>query len=180
MNRPYLFPDNTVLCNFAAVDRLQLLQDTLDGRGRWVEAIAYEARTSSRHHPALSRIEYEGWLGVPIEIDTTAEIRQVETIRRTVFGGLARRPRAHLGEAQTCHVILNRAELRGSHWISDDQEAVCYASRQGIPTRQTAGLMQEAVARELIDPDKAWDVLVDMLQEERHIRMPATADELFG
>jgi hypothetical protein len=31
----YWFPDNTVLCNFAAVDGLALLEQILRGRGRW-------------------------------------------------------------------------------------------------------------------------------------------------
>lgn len=39
----HLFPDNTVLCNFAAVNRLDLLKSVLSGRGRWTEAVAYEA-----------------------------------------------------------------------------------------------------------------------------------------
>jgi len=36
----FLFPDNTVLCNFAAVDRLDLLQAVLNGRGRWTPTVA--------------------------------------------------------------------------------------------------------------------------------------------
>ena len=43
----FLFPDNTVLCNFAAVNRLDLLNSVLNGRGRWTEAVAYETRRST-------------------------------------------------------------------------------------------------------------------------------------
>ena len=39
-----LFPDNTVLCNFAAVERLDLLRDWLRGRGRWTEGEDQAAR----------------------------------------------------------------------------------------------------------------------------------------
>ena len=49
----YLFPDNTVLCNFAAVNRLDLIKSVLDGRGRWTEAVAYEASRSASKLPAL-------------------------------------------------------------------------------------------------------------------------------
>lgn len=38
-----VFPDNTVLCNFAAVDQLSLLRNWLLDRGRWSEAVAAEA-----------------------------------------------------------------------------------------------------------------------------------------
>jgi hypothetical protein len=43
----YWFPDNTVLCNFAAVNELPLLRKILDERGRWVDAVADEARRSA-------------------------------------------------------------------------------------------------------------------------------------
>ena len=38
------FPDNNVLCSFAIVRRLEILEKTLAGRGRWTEAVANEAR----------------------------------------------------------------------------------------------------------------------------------------
>ena len=80
-----VFPDNTVLCNFAAIDRVDLLATILRGRGRWVEAVAYEAERSSRYLPGLRRIAREGWLGEPIGIedpkqaDTTVTSVQVTT-----------------------------------------------------------------------------------------------------
>ena len=52
----HLFPDNTVLCNFAAVDRLDLLKSVLGGRGRWTEAVAYEASRSAAKLPPLLRL----------------------------------------------------------------------------------------------------------------------------
>jgi hypothetical protein len=64
----YWFPDTTVLCNFASVERLPLLRQVLDGRGRWVEAIAHEVGKSARFHPALASVEPDGWLREPIEI----------------------------------------------------------------------------------------------------------------
>lgn len=41
-----IFPDNTVLCNFAAVERIDLLMDWLRGRGRWCAAVHREASDS--------------------------------------------------------------------------------------------------------------------------------------
>lgn len=51
----YWFPDNTVLCNFASVSALPLLESILRGRGRWVEAIAAEAAKSAMIYPDLER-----------------------------------------------------------------------------------------------------------------------------
>ena len=47
----FWFPDNTVLRNFAAVKRLDLLESVLAGRGRWTAAVAYEATASTRFLP---------------------------------------------------------------------------------------------------------------------------------
>ena len=82
----FLFPDNTVLCNFAAVDRLDLLESVLNGRGRWTAAVAYEAQRSARYLPALAGLEEANWLDEPIEITDEADIRQVTSVRRAVFG----------------------------------------------------------------------------------------------
>src|ERR1022692_1915244 len=113
----FLFPDNTVLCNFAAVDSLDLLASVLRGRGRWTEAVAYEARRSARVLPALASLAVSPALGEPIEITADADIRQVERIRRAVFGGTDDEPRPHLGEAQTCRVTQTWPALAGSSRI---------------------------------------------------------------
>jgi hypothetical protein len=93
----YLFPDNTVLCNFTSVDRLDLLQTVLNGRGRWTSAVAYEASRSAQLMPALNSIAVDGWLGEPIEITSDADIRRVNQVRRAVFGGTDEEPLKHLG-----------------------------------------------------------------------------------
>lgn len=88
----FLFPDNTVLCNFAAVDRLDLLRSVLDGRGRWTEAVAHEATMSTLHVPALAGLFKDCWLGEAIEISLEPDAREIERIRRAVFGGSDARP----------------------------------------------------------------------------------------
>ena len=50
------FPDNTVLCNFAAVDRIDLLRSVLSEHGRWTEAVAYEASRSAAHLRSLASL----------------------------------------------------------------------------------------------------------------------------
>lgn len=150
----YLFPDNTVLCNFGAVGRLDLLESVLRGRGRWTEAVAHEAEQSVRAIPGLDDAVRRRWLGDPIEITAENDVKRVHGVRRAVFGGTDDQPFKHLGEAETCHIILNWTEFAGSWWISDDAEALRYARRQGITTRETADLVSTAVA----DGDLGSDV----------------------
>ncbi|MET8241236.1 hypothetical protein ACWCW2_06070 [Streptomyces sp. NPDC001773] len=76
-----------MLCNFAAVDRLSLLEKVLDGRGRWTQAVAAEAEQSTRYWPRLRQVAEDGWLGDPIEIDDPAETALVDRMRRVVFAG---------------------------------------------------------------------------------------------
>ncbi len=153
-----LFPDNTVLCNFATIDRLDVLRTVLNGRGRWTEAVAYEASLSARTLTPLFRLPEEGWLGEPIEVTADADVRRIEQIRRAVFGGDETRPLQHLGEAQTCFVIKEWPEFSGSWWISDDREALRYARFQGITTRETIDLMTIAVASGDLGADVAFEL----------------------
>jgi hypothetical protein len=174
----YMFPDNTVLCNFAAVDRLDVIKSVLGGRGRWTEAVAYEASRSANKLPALRRLATEGWLDDSIEITRESDIESINRIRRVVFGGTDDEPLKHLGEAQTCYVIKNWAEFSGSWWISDDGEALRYAKFQGIITRETIDLMSVAVADGDISAGDAFDLMQGMADSDRYLRLPKSADEL--
>lgn len=107
-----VFPDSTVLCNFAAVHRLDLLEGFLRGRGRWTEAVAYEASRSARSIPDLAGLISRGCLGEPVEI-AGEDVQRVEHLRRDVFGGRAQEPLKHLGESQTCFFVEPRSDLGG-------------------------------------------------------------------
>jgi hypothetical protein len=169
------FPDNTVLCNFASVDRVDLLRAVLGDRGRWMEAVAFEASRSAAYLRALEGLGSNGWLGEPIEVTSDADIEAIERIRRVAFGGTEDRPLQHLGEAQTCYVIKNWAEFTGSWWITDDREALRYAKFQGITTRETIDLMSMAVVDGDIGAQDAFGLMNLMAERDRGLRLPKTA-----
>jgi hypothetical protein len=166
------------LCNFAAVDRLDLLASILNGRGRWTAAVAYEAGNSARTYPKLRTIPAAGWLGEPIEVTDDTDIQQIQLVRRAVFGGTDEQPLKHLGEAETRVVIQRWPELAGSWWISDDRQALRYARLRGITTRETSDLMGIAVTNGDLPASDGYDLLRRMVQRGRHLRVPATAAEL--
>ncbi|WP_035846568.1 hypothetical protein [Kitasatospora azatica] len=163
------FPDNTVLCNFAAVDRLRLLEKILDGRGRWTEAVAHEAAQSASYHPELRTLPIDGWLGLPIEIQDQTEQQAVERIRRAVFGGEQARPTQHLGEAQTCVLITLRGEFHDSTWITDDRSAAEFSRRRGITTLETMDLMCIAAVTGLVSSTEGHELLQSMAAAGRHL-----------
>jgi hypothetical protein len=174
----YLLPDNTVLCNFAAVNRLDMIKSVLNGRGRWTEAVAYEASRSANKLPALRGLAAERWLDEPIEITSESDILAISRIRRSVFDGTDDEPLKHLGEAQTCYVIKNWAEFAGSWWISDDGEALRYAKFQRITTRETIDIVSIAVADGDISARDAFDLMQAMADSDRYLRLPKSAEEL--
>ena len=177
--RTWWFPDNTVLCNFAAVDRLSLLEKVLDGRGRWTAAVAYEAGQSAHYLPRLRDLVHGDWLGDPVQIDDEAEQSEVERIRRAVFGGTPAQPTMHLGEAQTCVLILRRQDLREAVWITDDRDAGRFARRRGITTRETFDLMNEAVVGSLITAGEGHRLLQQMISAGRTLhRVSARPEDL--
>jgi hypothetical protein len=173
-----VFPDNTVLCNFAAVNRLDLLETVLLGNGRWTEALAYEAERSSRHFPALAGIKLAGWLGDPIVISDLAEVEKVERIRRAVFGGTDDQPLKHLGEAQTCYILQRWPDFNGAWWVSDDYEALEYGRRQRLIVRETVDLVSGAASYGDITAEGGFKLLQDMEKVGRALRLPKSAREL--
>ncbi|MEY9844931.1 hypothetical protein [Streptacidiphilus sp. MAP5-3] len=175
------FPDNTVLCNFAAVDRVALLEKVLDGRGRWSEAVAREARLSTRHLPPLAGLAERGSLGEPVEISDPDERTEVERLRRAVFGGDRRRPTQHLGEAETLTLITRRRDFRHAVWISDDRDAARYARRRGITTLETFDLVRAAVREQLVDAAEGHGLLLRMTGAGRRLhRISAGPEDLLG
>ena len=173
-----VFPDNTVLCNFAAVRRLDLLEGFLRGRGRWTEAVAAEALNSSRHLPDLATIHASGWMGEPIEIDDESAIAHIEHLRIDVFGGTASLPTKHLGEAQTCFLLQEDPRWGGSWWVSDDRDSLEFARRQGIQTRETIDIVAGIVADGDLTAGLGFDLMHKMADAGRTLRLPSSARDL--
>lgn len=175
------FPDCTVLCNFAHVDRLDLLQAVLSARGRWTEAVAYEVTRSSAIYSELTSVSADGWLSAPIEFTEPKMQRRVEVVRNAMFGPVGG-SLSHLGEAQTL-CIIEEPEFAGSMWLSDDREALAYARRRGIPVLQTFDLLQQAVSDGECTETAAFELIIAMTQvrgnvEGRHLhRIPTRASE---
>ncbi|MEU6244576.1 hypothetical protein [Streptomyces sp. NPDC047024] len=177
--RASLSPDNTVLCNFGTVGRLDLVRKVLDGHGRWTEAVAEEARRSAAYVRGLTQLRAEGWLGEPIELCTEAEIALADRLRRAVFGGTRSEPMRHLGEAETLTLIQTREEFAGAVWITDDRDAGEYARGRGISVKNTVTLMREAAVAGQIHYTEGHRLLLAMVADGRHIRgIPERAESL--
>lgn len=140
------FADNTVLINFALIDRLDLLEALLNARGRWCLTVSQECRRSSQQ-PGLTALAGVGaFLGPPIPPDSPAELLFTQVLRDRLvspFDG----PRKSLGEAETLAIM--HARFRGDILASDDKGAARLAAdRQldlGVKVATTADLLRLAL-----------------------------------
>ena len=168
--------DNTVLCNFAAVRRMDLLEVALAGRGRVTEAVHDEMVASAALLPGLRAAVNAPWLGTPVEV---VEGRaNVQRLRRDIFGGVTRCSLQHLGEAESCHLLMTHPDFEGGWWASDDGDSLDYAQDEGITTRETMNLMAEAARAGAITPEQGIDLMRRMIDENRHPRQPVSVAEL--
>ena len=177
MNR-YWFPDTSVLCNFAAVERIDLLKPEFVDRGRWTTAVAYEAERSAAFLADLQQVIDGAWLGEPVET-SERQAAVVERIRIAAFGGTPDKPFQHLGEAETCHVLRTRAEFSESVWMTDDAAAYDYGRRTGLTTWSTRTLVEHMIANGDLTVQAGYDVLELMVNAGRYVhRMPEGPNEL--
>lgn len=176
----WVFPDNTVLCNFAAVGRIDLLHTFLGERGRWAEAVADEARKSARYLPALAELVGGEVMGDPIEVLDPEHIRRVEVIRKDIFGGRENQPLKHLGEAQTCFLIHEVDQWRGSTWISDDRDSLDFARSQHIRSLETIDIMSHLVANYEVTAADGMSIMHAMADADRALRLPVKLSDLGG
>jgi len=175
-----VFPDTTVLCNFASIQRLDILTEWLRDRGRWCEAVEAEAQKSANFWPDIGALLGPASpLGEPISIDDEQLLNRIEGVRRSVFGGSTTEPLKHLGEAQTCILITEVAEYAGSWWVTDDADAYEYAQRRHIITKRTGDIMAALVADGDLNAPDALALMQQMSAKGRHLWVPASAADLW-
>jgi len=151
-----LFPDTTVLINFAIINRMDLLQRVTNGRGRWCATVEFECARSAQK-PGLGALdEAPGIFGSAWYPQTRAEHVDVQTLRV----GLARpgdSRRQHLGEAETLAIMIGRSV--DGMFATDDRDAARLASKKQITVISTWDLMRLAARCGFVDADTMWGYL---------------------
>lgn len=132
------FPDNTVLINFAILDRLDLLRDLAQGNGRWCMSVAHECDRSARF---LGR-ECLGTVGGFLKLltPTPAELSLTQVYRSDLADPWDK-SHTHLGEAETVAIIETRGLSAQAVYVTDDSGAFRFASGKGITTIDTWDLL---------------------------------------
>lgn len=151
-----LFPDNTVLVNFALINRVDVLQHIMMGRAAWCATVASECARSAAEPGLEGMADFAATLGDPLYPETSAEHLQVRLLRDelAVPGDP---PTRHLGEAETLAVIMSRG--LEAVFVTDDRGARRLAAVHEIRCYTTWDMLKLAGRIKLIDPDALWGYL---------------------
>jgi predicted nucleic acid-binding protein len=160
-----MFPDNTVLINFAIINRMDLLSRLANGNGRWCATVATECAASASR-PELAALGGAGEIfGDPLYPDA-AEHQDIHVLRDELAGpGDA--PTAHLGEAETLAIIVRRQLITSSFFVTDDRGAARLASQRGVSVVGTWTLLRVAHRKAWVDSDALWGYMLTLKGQGR-------------
>ncbi len=153
-----MFPDNTVLTNFALLNRMDLLSRLTNGNGRWCATVASECAASARLPEIGALDDADEIFGEPLYPDE-AEHQDLR-ILRDQLAGPGDPPAKHLGEAETIAIVVRR-ELK-CFFVTDDREAARLASRNGVQITGTWGLLRVAHRVGWRDADTLWGYVLTL------------------
>lgn len=148
-----LFPDNTVLINFAMINRMDLLEKLVNGNGRWCATVASECERSARQPGLEAMSQAHQIFGPPWYPQTGAERLDVELMRLDLAKP-GDTPFQHLGEAETL-AIMTRRSVSG-YFVTDDGDATRLARKHAVKVVSTWDLMRLAHRCKFVDPDVLW------------------------
>jgi predicted nucleic acid-binding protein len=147
-----LFPDNTVLINFALIGRMDLLERLANRNGRWCATVATECDASARRPELAALSAARGIFGRPW-FPNAAELRETRSLREELASP-GDRPHRHLGEAETLAIMIRRRV--DGYFVTDDNDAVRLATRHGVRVVRTWHLLHVAGRAGLVEPDVLW------------------------
>lgn len=158
-----MFPDNTVLINFATINRMDLLSRLANGNGCWCATVATECAASASLPQLAALTSAKEIFGEPLYPDA-AEHQDVRVLRDELAGpGDA--PAAHLGEAETLAIIVRR-RLR-CFFVTDDRDAARLASQKGVSVVGTWKLLSVAHRQGWLDADTLWGYVQTLRERNR-------------
>jgi predicted nucleic acid-binding protein len=151
-----LFPDNTVLINFAIINRMDLLSRVLNGQGRWCATVAAECAASSRQPELSALTQAPDILGDALYPETGAEHSDVQMMRMELAEP-GDSTWQHLGEAETLAIMTRRS--LGGYFVTDDTGAGRLGRKYGVQVASTWDLLRLAARCRFVDPDTLWGYL---------------------
>lgn len=167
------FPDNTVLINFTLIERIDLLEIILNGRGNWVGAVHAECERSCDVADLSGMRDVFEFMNAPLIAETVERVdaRAIQSQLRTPSDP----PSKSYGEAETI-AVLSRRRI-DAVFLTDDNDAIAYISDEfpEIKVARTTDLLALAVNCGKLPADDA----IANLQRLRARRRTRLSDERF-
>ncbi|MTG88645.1 hypothetical protein GJV82_06755 [Cellulosimicrobium sp. BIT-GX5] len=160
-----VFPDTTVVRNFAILHRMDLLGLLVGERGAWCGTVARECSDQAKNEALRDMALAPDIFGAPWYPEAAEQIDI-----RVVRDGLASPgdgPHQHLGEAET--VVLASRRAPGALFVTDDRGATLVAVQHGLKVVTTAGLIRLAVKTGNLAADVAWGYVQTLVAQDRWI-----------
>jgi hypothetical protein len=158
-----MVPDNTVLVNFAIIDRMDLLKRLANGEGRWCATVATESAESARLPGLASLAGAEQIFGEPLFPDE-AEHQNVLVLRYQLAAP-GDPPTQHLGEAETIAIIVRRQ--LSCFFVTDDHGAARLARRNSIEVVGTWHLLKVAHRAGWLEVGTLWRYTEQLKEHHR-------------
>lgn len=148
-----VFPDNTVLVNFATIGRMDLLASLVGSNGRWCITVAGECDDWSGNLDLPEMLKAHEIFGDPLVPESGREHRAAQRYR-DMLRSAGQPPTQNTGEAETLAII----ECRGirAMFVTDDTSVLRVAPPNDPVVVSTWALLRAAGRRELLTADQLW------------------------
>ncbi|WP_136017927.1 hypothetical protein [Arthrobacter silvisoli] len=163
----FVFPDTCLLMNFAAVDRLDIVKNTLDGRGEWGETVCDEVARWGQD-PNFGPLAQVASFMPPAIIPTYDEMLHAQRIRLG-FAQPGDGPRKHLGEAETLALIESQFDATRTIVFTEDKPTAVQCTRRGVATAGTRALLEAAAHKGLLTWAEADSVALAIKAAKRPV-----------
>lgn len=164
-----VFPDNTVLINFATIGRMDLLEQLVGARGRWCLTVSQECDESAGY-PGLSEMRQAHRIfGEPLMPETGREHEATRRYRdRLRTPGQEASARKNLGEAETLAIIECRS-YTSAVLVTDDTAVQRLDLGAGGPqVTGTWGLLKLAHRAARVSAEELWVYAKTLAEHGRH------------
>lgn len=160
-----VFPDTTVVRNFALLHRMDLLGLLVGERGAWCGTVASECSDQAKNESLSDMALAPDIFGAPWYPEAAEQV-EIRLLRdRLASPGEGRHQ--HLGEAET--VVLASRRAAGSFFVTDDRSATRVAVEHGLTVVTTADLIRLAVRTGKVDADVAWGYVQTLVAQDRWV-----------
>jgi len=158
-----LFPDNTVLVNFAIISRMDLLERLANGNGAWCATVAQECAASAAQ-PGLATLGQANSIFGDPWFPRGAEHLETRILRQELASP-GDTPKMHLGEAETLAIMLRR-QVNG-FFVTDDGDARRLAAKHGVMVASTWVLLRMAHKKGWVDEAALWGYVQTLRANKR-------------